>query len=313
VDPTIELVACGSSNSQMPTFPEWEATVLDHTYEQVDYLSLHIYYRYENDDLGTFLAQSLDMDNFIETVIATCDYVRARKRSRKQINLSFDEWNVWYHHRQEDRQIMANEPWQIAPQLTEDVYTHADAIVVGTMLISLLKHADRVRIGCLAQLVNVIAPIMTETGGCAWRQSIFYPFLHASRYGQGEVLDLRVTSPSYANERFDQVPMLEAIATIDDETETMTLFAVNRSQEAPLLLEGDLRSLAGYAVQEHIVLESTDPHACNTAHNPTEVSPHRSSGATIENGTLTAQLPALSWNVIRLATHADAGRSDQAQ
>ena len=195
VDPSIELVACGSSNSQMPTFPEWEATVLDHAYGLVDYISLHIYYRYEYDDLGTFLAQSLDMDAFIETVIATCDFVQAKKRTRKQINLSFDEWNVWYHHRQHDREIMASDPWQVAPPLTEDIYTHADALLVGSMLISLLRHADRVKIACLAQLVNVIAPIMTETGGPAWRQTIFYPFLHASRFGQGEVLDLQVRSP----------------------------------------------------------------------------------------------------------------------
>jgi alpha-N-arabinofuranosidase len=301
VDPSIELVAGGSSNSQMPTFPEWEATVLDLTYEQVDYISLHIYYRYENDDLGTFLAQSLDMDNFIEIVISTCDYVRAKKRSRKRVNLSFDEWNVWYHHRQRDREIMAHEPWQVAPPLTEDIYTHADALLAGCMLISLLKHADRIKIACLAQLVNVIAPIMTETGGRSWRQTIFYPFLHASRYGQGDVLDLQVRSPAYANDRFDQVPLLEAIATIDEGAESATIFAVNRGQDGPLRLEGDLRGLLGYAVMEHLVLESADPHACNTADEPNKVVPHRNGDARLANGALSATLPALSWNVIRLS------------
>ena len=300
VDPSIELVACGSSNSQMPTFPWWEATVLDHTYDLVDYISLHIYYRYEDDDLGTFLAQSLDMDNFIETVIATCDFVRAKKRSRKRMALSFDEWNVWYHHRQRDREIMANEPWQVAPPLTEDIYTHADALLVGCMLISLLKNADRVKIACLAQLVNVIAPIMTETGGRSWRQTIFYPFLHASRYGRGEVLDVRVRSPKYANRQFDQVPLLEAVATIDDEAGTVTIFAVNRSQEGPVLLEADLRGLPGYRPTQHIVMECPDPHATNTADHPNRVTPHKNSTGRVNNGTLTAQLPALSWNVLRL-------------
>jgi alpha-N-arabinofuranosidase len=301
VDPTIELVACGSSNSQMPTFPEWEATVLDHTYEKVDYISLHTYYRYTNDDLGTFLAQSLDMDNFIQSVIATCDFIQARTRLKKRLYLSFDEWNVWYHARDRDRSIMAEQPWQIAPPLTEDTYTHVDAVVVGTMLISLLKHADRVKIACLAQLVNVIAPIMTETGGSAWRQTIFYPFLHASHFGRGEVLDLQVASPSYANSTFDDVPLLEAVATIDDEQQTVNVFAVNRSQDESLRLEGDLRGLPGYIVAEHIVLSHDDPHACNTSKAPDTVTPHSNGSAKLTDGVLTAEIPKLSWNVIRLA------------
>jgi alpha-N-arabinofuranosidase len=196
---------------------------------------------------------------------------------------------------------MAHEPWQVAPPLTEDIYTHADALLVGCMLISLLKHADRVKIACLAQLVNVIAPIMTETGGRSWRQTIFYPFLHASRYGQGDVLDLQVRSPAYANDRFDQVPLLEAIATIDEGAESATIFAVNRGQDGPLRLEGDLRGLLGYAVMEHLVLESADPHACNTADEPNKVVPHRNGDARLANGALSATLPALSWNVIRLS------------
>ena len=159
LDPTIELVACGSSNRGMRTFPEWEATVLDHCYDQVDYISLHTYYGNPDNDTPSFLASSLDMDQFIETVVAVCDYIKAKRRSRKTLYLSFDEWNVWFHSHQADRQL---EPWQIAPPQLEDVYTHEDAIVVGTMLISLLKHCDRVRIGCQAQLVNVIALIMTQ-------------------------------------------------------------------------------------------------------------------------------------------------------
>jgi alpha-N-arabinofuranosidase len=99
VDPSIELVACGSSNTLMPTYPAWEATVLDHTYEQVDYISLHTYYRYTPGALGTFLAQSLDMDAYIRTVVAACDFAKAKKRSKKQLDLSFDEWNVWYRGR----------------------------------------------------------------------------------------------------------------------------------------------------------------------------------------------------------------------
>jgi alpha-L-arabinofuranosidase len=300
-DPTIELVVCGSSHPRMPTFPQWEATALEHTYEHVEYISLHTYFRLTGDDLGTFLAQSLEMDEYIRTVVATCDYVRAKKRQTKRIDLSFDEWNVWYHSRERDQEIYREQPWTVAPPLTEERYTLVDALVVGCMLITLLKHADRVKIACLAQLVNALAPISTVTGGGAWRQTTYYPFLHAACFGRGTVLDLRVTAPVYENSQFGCVPILEATATLDEEAERLTLFAVNRGQTESLPLEGDLRSLPGYRVVEHIVLEHEHPHAANTLERPHEVVPHQRGDATVRDGRLLALLPKLSWNVIRLA------------
>jgi alpha-N-arabinofuranosidase len=300
LDPTIELVACGSSNRQMPTFGIWEATVLEHTYQHVDYISLHQYYHKVDDDLGTFLAQTIQMDDFIQGVIATCDYVRAKKRLAKQIHLSFDEWNVWYQN-DNDRRIMREEPWQVAPPLYEAPYTHEDALVVGLMLITLLRHVDRVKIACLAQLVNTIAPISTETGGAAWRQATFYPLLHASRFGRGTVLDLQVRSPEYANKTFESVPLLDAVAVLGEEREELVVFAVNRGQDGPLPLEGDIRGIAGYRVVEHIVLEHANPLARNTAERPDEVVPHARGDAVLADGRLVATLPRLSWNVIRLA------------
>jgi alpha-N-arabinofuranosidase len=297
VDPSIELVACGSSYSAMPTFAEWERTVLEHTYDHVEYVSLHTYYRNPQDDRATFLAQSLDMDTFIKSVISTCDFVKARKRSKKTINLSFDEWNVWFHSIEADREL---DPWSVAPPQLEDVYTFEDALVVGCMLITLLKHADRIKIACLAQLVNVIAPIMTENGGPAWRQTIFWPFLHASVYGRGTALNLAVESPHYDNDEFGEVPLLEAVATLDDDG-SLTIFAVNRDQEEPLPLEGDVRSFGGYEVFDHLVLEHEDPKATNTAKHPSSVTPHKRGDAAVLDGRLTALLPRLSWNVIRLS------------
>jgi alpha-N-arabinofuranosidase len=300
VDPTIELVACGSSHPRMATFPRWEETVLDHTYEHVDYVSLHTYYRLTGDDLDTFLGQSLEMEEYIRTVVATCDFVRARKRLAKRLMLSFDEWNVWYHSRARDQEIGREQPWAVAPPLTEETYTLVDALVVGTMLISLLHHADRVKIACIAQLVNAIAPIQTKTGGRAWRQTTFFPFLHASRFGRGVVLDLQIASPSYANDHFDAVPTLAATATLDEAEERLTIFAVNRSQTEALPLTADLRCFSGFQVVEHIVLEHDDPQATNTADRPETVVPRRRDDARLDDGRLGAVLPKLSWNVIRL-------------
>lgn len=304
VDPSIELVACGSSNSLMPTFPRWEATVLEHCYEHADYLSLHLYLRNLEDDLGTFLARTIGMDEYIRAVVGACEYVKALKRSKKDMYLAFDEWNVWYHTRARDAEIIRDEPWQIAPPLTEDIYTMEDALVVGSMLISLLRNSDRVKIACIAQLVNALAPISTVTGGPVWRHTTFYPFLHASTFGRGAALDLQISSPTYGNDTFGNVPLLDAIATVDDEAGTLTVFAVNRSQDGPLELTGDLRALSGFQVQEHITLTHADMKATNTAANPHNVLPCTDGNATLDGGTLTATLPKLSWNVIRLARHA---------
>ena len=158
VDPSIELVLCGSSNSHTKTFGDWEAQTLDLAYDKVDYVSLHQYYDNKTDDTASFLAKSMEMDSFIHTVVSVCDYIKGKKHSKHEVNLSFDEWNVWYHSCDADKKI---ERWCTAPHQLEDIYNFEDALLVGLMLITLLRHADRVKVACLAQLVNVIAPIMT--------------------------------------------------------------------------------------------------------------------------------------------------------
>jgi alpha-L-arabinofuranosidase len=306
-DPGLELVACGSSIATLPTFPDWEATVLEHCYEEVDYLSLHSYYNNAAENLPEYLAESIGMGEFIDSVASVCDFVKARKRSRKRMLLSFDEWNVWLPEKPEDRKV---EPWTVGPALEEESYTFEDALVVGCLLITLLKHADRVKIACLAQLVNALAAISTENGGPAWRQSIYYPFLHASRFGRGLALDLRVEAPSYESRRFGPVPYLEAVATVDEAGPggaggEMAIFAVNRSLDQELELELRLGGYESWTFIERLELAGADPKAVNTAKRPDAVLPRRlGKGVTIEGGLLRASLAPLSWNVIRLAAGA---------
>ena len=180
VDPGIELVASGSSNCGMPTFVDWERTVLEHAYDYVDYISLHNYYGNRANDFPNFMAKAEEMDRYIKSAAAICDAVKAKKRSKKTVNISFDEWNVWYR-----TMGQAVEKWQKAPHFLEEVYNFEDALLVGCMLMTLQNNCDRVKMACLAQLVNVIAPIMTENDGAVWVQTIFYPYLYASRYGRG--------------------------------------------------------------------------------------------------------------------------------
>lgn len=241
VDPEIELIACGSSFEEMETFGEWEKTVLSHTYEHIDYLSLHTYFNNKNNDIGEFLAKSEKMDRFIKTVINICDEVGREKNSDKKINLSFDEYNVWYHSLEADENV---QKWQTAPPLLEDIYNVEDALVVGLMLITLINNCDRVKIACLAQLVNAIAPIMTKTGGSAWRQTIFYPFLHASKFGRGIAIKCEPECGVYDTADIKNIPVVSCAAVMTDDG--LTVFAVNRS-EHELQME-----LGGYEILERI-------------------------------------------------------------
>ena len=216
IDPAVELVACGSSSQSMPTFAAWEATVLA---GDVRPRRLHLPARLLR---GPTTATSTPSwpppstwSRFIENVVATCDHVGARLKSKKKINLSFDEWNVWYQDGTRPKPH-AGEDWAEAPRLLEDDYTVTDAVVFGSLLIALLRHADRVTVACLAQLVNVIAPIMTEPGGPAWRQTTFFPFAQASTYGRGKVLDVGWTPRRTRRRSTASGPLLHATAVRAD-------------------------------------------------------------------------------------------------
>jgi len=300
IDPNIELVSCGSSSSKMETFPDWEATTLSHVYDDVDFISMHQYFGNTEDDFCDFLALSLEMDFYIKTVKSVCDYIKAKKRSKKTINISFDEWNVWFHTRKSDDERMEKEPWQVAPPLLEDIYTFEDALLVGCMLITLIRNADRVKMACLAQLVNVIAPIMTEVGGGSWKQTIFYPFLHASIYGRGVALQPVIVSDKYDSKNFTDVPYLESVAVYNEEKEEVTIFAVNRSKDESLNLECDIRSFGNVRILEHIVLACDNLKAVNSL-SSSPVRPVHCDTATLDNGIINVDLGKASWNVIRLS------------
>ena len=298
VDPSIELVACGSSSSEMPTFGDWELTVLDECYENIDYISLHRYYGNPTGDTPGFLARAMDMDDFIRTVVSICDAVKGKMHSKKTINLSFDEWNVWYHSNAQDQEIYQRDRWGRALPLLEDVYNFEDALLVGSMLITLLRNADRVKIACLAQLVNVIAPIMTRAGGGCWAQTIYYPYLHASRYGRGISLNAVVDSPVYDCRDYEGVPLIDATATLGDDG-SVTVFCVNRDLREDFALEVDLHGFGNLRIGEHILLRHDDVHAVNTEDAPNAVAPVAGPGGEIDGEKATVRIPALSWNVIR--------------
>ena len=291
MDDSIECVVCGSSSKYMPTFGSWEQEVLEEAYDYVDYVSLHTYWSNMADDTPEFFAQNIDLEEFIETVIHICDLVKAKKHSKKQINLSFDEWNVWYHSNDQDDKDMKDRPWRKHPHLLEDIYTFEDAIVDGLALITFLKHADRVKIAALAQLVNVIAPIMTEENGKAWRQSIFYPFYHASKYGRGISLNPVLRSTSHDTSAHEGVTDVDAAAVWDEEKQQLTVFAVNRCLDQEADFHIDLRGFEGYTLSFWEALESDDLKAVNSAEEE-KVHPIQKEGSGNE-----FRLAPASWNV----------------
>jgi alpha-N-arabinofuranosidase len=301
LDPSVRLVVCGSSSSYMPTFGEWERVVLTHTYDDVDYISCHAYYEERDGDVGSFLASGVDMDHFIESVVATADHVGAVRGSTKRIDISFDEWNVWYQSRfAEVDQIRGIDTWPVAPRLLEDVYSVTDAVVVGGLLISLLKHADRVTSASLAQLVNVIAPIMTEPGGPAWRQTTFFPFATTSRLARGTVLDVQIDAPTYPTAAYGDVPLVDAVVTWDEEAGTGAVFVVNRAAAEPTAVELDLASLgADVRVNGAVVLADVDRHARNTLAEPERVGLRPLEVGTHE-GRATVTLPPVAWAALSL-------------
>lgn len=298
IQPDLELVACGSSGSGMPTFGAWEATVLEEAYDQVDLISAHAYYDESTaGDLGSFLASATDMEAVIASVVATADHVGAKRGERKRIDISFDEWNVWY---QADLEVPTQ--WLRAPRLAEDVYSLADAVVVGTLLITLLRNSDRVTAACQAQLVNALGILRSEPGGPAWRQASFHPFAQAARFARGRVLHAAPVGPMYDTVRYGPTPLVHAVATHDPASEEVAIFAVNRHEHEHVALSIGTRALPALRAVEHLVLDG-DPRACNTQEQPERVVPRGVAAAEPVRGGLEVALPPVSWNVIRLRRH----------
>lgn len=313
-DPNIELAAVGSSGRNMPTFGEWERVVLDHTFDHVEFISLHTYLNDYAGDPPALLASPDLMDDFIDEVVSIADEVAAKKKSSKQIMLSFDEWNVWYRTRRSSKPGRTQPGWPLAPSILEEIYSMKDALAFGGACISLLNHADRVRTACLAQLVNAIAPIMTETGGPAWRQTIFYPFADFSNFGRGAVLRCEVDSPTYATVYHDPrgaqdlefplpaVPYLKSAAVHSETAGMLTLFLLNRSLDEEMDIEISAEGFAGLEVIAASELVNSDIDAVNTSKAPETVKPQALAEVCVRGGKVEARLKPASWSTIRLKT-----------
>ena len=298
MDANVELVVCGSSAKSMPTFGRWDETVLENSYDLVDHISLHRYY----EDYGNtqeFLLSSTDLDHFIDEICNIADAVKAKRQSNKTITLSLDEWNVWKISAFKD--LERAKTWELAPRVIEDEYNVADAVVVGNLLISILRRSDRVKIACLAQLVNVIAPIRAEVGHPAWRQTTFFPFAYTARYGKGKALITRVDSPKITTEKYGTVSALDAICTYDETSNSAALFVVNRSLEESYTTEIDLRGFSDVSVIEQVTITDTNLKRSNNLEVGEAVQPIKDVTAVVINGKIQVTLTPASWQMVRIS------------
>ncbi|WEV46917.1 alpha-L-arabinofuranosidase [Bifidobacterium sp. ESL0690] len=305
MDPDLELVVCGSSAHNMPTFGAWEETVLSKAYDLVDFVSCHAYYQPHDGDMVSFLASGVDMDGFIKDVAAAIDATKARLKSKHDVFISFDEWNVWYQDAEASKNPEGIGNWPVAPHLLEDIYSVADAVVFGDLMITLLKNADRVHAASLAQLVNVIAPIMTEPGGPAWRQTTFYPFSITAKFAKGgTVLEPKLDSSQISTPKYGDVDGVNAVA-VRGADGSVSVFAVNRSLDTPaefeVKLPDEVCAQSGLNVTAQ-TLHDDDINAKNTREDQNRVAleENKTVSFNVDTETVKVTLPAVSWTAIHV-------------
>ncbi|MFA9463571.1 MAG: alpha-N-arabinofuranosidase [Velocimicrobium sp.] len=298
VDSEIQLVSCGSSKSTMESFPEWEATTLECTYDYVDYISLHQYYGGQEKGTSDFLAQSLDMEQYIKTVLGTCEYVKAKKHSSKDLFISFDEWGVWAMSDTEVAAQVDKTPWRIAPELSEQIYSMEDTLLFASMLMNFLKYADRIKIACQSLLTNISAAIMTEKGGEVWLQPIYFPFAYTSKYGRGVALSQSMEIPTYTCEEFSQVPCVDSVMVYNQDENEVVIFQVNRTEET-ISISLDLENFNVLQVIEHVVLSCDNIKETNLKEHD-RIKPKTVNDVEINKQNVSFPIAAYSWNMIRV-------------
>jgi alpha-L-arabinofuranosidase len=294
IDPDLELILCGSSSTGMPTYPEWDRIALEHTWEQVNYLSLHYYADNKTDDTPSFLAMTAQFESQLETLASTLNYVKAKLRSKHDVYLSWDEWNVWYKNMEMDG------GWTHAPRLIEEVYNLEDALVVAQWLSVFLRKCDVLKIACIAQIVNVIAPILTTTDGML-KQSTFFPLEQFSKHASGVSLDSLVKVSDYDTKRFGEMPLLDVSASYDEEHARGAAFLVNRSLDQALEVEINWQGVAPMQVTGAWQMSGSDPKAANSFENPNVVTSSPISGVVVKDGRITITVPPLSFTTITVA------------
>jgi alpha-N-arabinofuranosidase len=293
-DKSIKTILCGSSNSEMPTYPEWDRVALEYCWDVVDYHSMHYYAGNRDDDTTSYLASSAEFENFVETLSGVLRYVKTKNRSKHDVYLSWDEWNVWY------KATLSKDlhgEWVEAPHLIEEVYNLEDALVVAQWLNVFLRKSDVLKIACLAQIVNVIAPLLT-TRDSLLKQSIFYPIMLFSKLASGNALDVKVNVPMHETKKYGTMPLLDVSSSYDEATNLNTIFIVNRSQQESLSVDLHWQDRAPTSINGVHQLAGTDPKAANSFANPNQIVASKVATPAFNDHSMTLVLPPLSFTAV---------------
>lgn len=298
LDPSIQTVVCGSSSAEMRSYTDWERIVLECSYEFTDYLSLHHYYGGQEKGTEEFLAQSLDLEQYIRTILGVCDAVQAKKRSQRKINICFDEWGVWEIPGDAVAEQVEQQNWPIAPAFSEQIYTMEDTLLFSSMLMAFVKFCDRVKIACQSLLTNISAAIMTERGGQAWVQPIYYPFAYMAKYGRGRLLQSVLHAPSYRTASGSEVPYLDYVVIWNEAQKEVVIFAVNRRPESSCVTIA-LQDFSPTRVLEHVILHHVDLKMTNLEDHHAIV-PCHSEDHQLNSEAVTFHVHNYSWNMLRI-------------
>jgi len=294
LDPTIELALCGSSGRGMSTYLEWDRQALEYCWDHVSYVSAHRYSENRRGDTAWFLAEGLEIERIIEDYAGLFDYVRGRTRSNKRMFLSFDEWNVWY------KATDADGHWTRAPHLIEEVYNLEDALVCAQYLNAFIRRADVVKIACIAQLVNIIAPLLTRRDGLLV-QSTYYPFVVMAGLARGRSLTPVLDCPTYNAGERGEAPVLDVSASLAEDG-TLAVFAVNRCETEPVSVQVHLADAIVRSVRKVTALTGPGPKAANSWEEPSLIVPSAGSGTATDDGDAVFTVPALGFAAMKCST-----------
>jgi alpha-L-arabinofuranosidase len=294
-DPTIQTVLCGSSSDRMTTYPDWDRIALEIAWEHMDYHSMHYYAGNHEGDTTSYLASAVAFERFVDTLEGTLRYVKAKRRSKHDVYLSWDEWQVWY----KGDPMQGN--WTEAPHLAEEIYNLEDALVVAQWLNVFLRKSHVLKIACVAQVVNVISWLHTRRDGLLKHPS-YYAFQLVSNLARGEALDVLVKAPVVETKQYDAVSMLDVSASYDAEKQAGALFIVNRSQTESLMTDIVWQNDKKVCVDQAWQLTGSDPKAVNSWEAPDQVTAQALPIPVVTNGRSTITLPPLSFTVLSTRT-----------
>lgn len=297
IDPDIELIVCGSSLSNMSSCPEWDMEVLEQTYDVVDYLALHQYYGGQEKGTKSFLAQTMDFEDHIKTLRSVAQVVKKKRRSNKEMKFSVDEWGVWSVPCQAVNQEVEKAPWQIAPAISEQIYTLEDALLFAGMQMVMLRNADVIKIACQSLLTNISACIMTEKDGEMWLQTIYYPFFYFANYARGTVLQSTIWADSYECGELSEVPYLDALTVWNEDAGDIAVFMINKSEEEEMNVDIKLQGFSLQTIKKSIVLTAKDKKMDNLKNHEAVVAREKEIGC-IGDGHCRARLAPMSFNMI---------------